>query len=46
MSYLWQKEGLGVFTFCMVKTFEKTLKWESLPVKEGGEGDIVADKFC
>ena len=42
-----KKEGLSVFTFYMVKKFEKILEWKSLSVKEGeGEEDILGDKFC
>ena len=33
-----KKEGFSVFTFYMVKKFEKILKWKYLSVKEGGAG--------
>ena len=35
------KKGLAsVFTFYMVKTFGKILKWKSLSVKDGWRGGI------
>ena len=37
---MYGKEGLCVFTFYMVKKFDKILKWKSLSVKERGEGGI------
>ena len=45
---IYDKEGLNVFTFYMVKKFDKILKRTSLSFKEGERrgGGILAHKFC